>query len=104
MNCWTGTGKIVFVPKITYTQKNVCRAAFLLSVPRARGPCADNIGVIAWGLIAEKVRDMGEGDQIEVRGELQTRTIERPGGKEYRNEIIADQIIFPAAAAAEKVN
>ena len=105
MNTWLGIGKLLYPAKVTYTQTNACRAAFLLAVPRARGPGTDNISIIAWTVEAEKIRDFGDiGDTIAVRGALQTRSIDRPTGTEYRTEVVADSVEFPIKIEMEIIN
>lgn len=91
------SGSILSPPKISYTQKNVCRAAFLLGVPRSRGrdKPEDFFSVIAWGAEAEKIRDYCSTDErLELTGKLQTSSFERGGEKVYRTEIVAEKVFL----------
>ena len=89
------SGSILSPPKISFTQKNICRAAFLLGVPRQRGrdKPEDFFSVICWGAEAEQIRDFcGIGERLELSGHLQTSTFEKNNEKVYRTEIIAEKI------------
>lgn len=96
MNRWAGTGWIKTKIQITYTQTGTCRVSFLLAVPRCRGETGevdDYIPVIAWGRVAEDVRDLADqGARIGIDGHLQTSSWGDP--RKYKTEVVADFLDF----------
>lgn len=95
MNRWNGTGKIKTKIQVAYTQTGTCRVSFLLAVPRCRGETGDvdYIPIIAWGRVAEDVRDLADqGSRLAIDGRLQTTSWGDP--RRYKTEVVAEVMDF----------
>jgi single-strand DNA-binding protein len=89
-------------PEVRYTPNGRAVASFSVSTTRIwTSPEGDKheekewFNVVAWGALAEMVRDhLAQGQQIYIEGRLQTRGWEDSlGRKHYRTEVVAQEII-----------
>lgn len=91
-------GRLTADPEVRYTQSATPVANFRIAVRRVRkqegGPDADFFPIVAWGRLAEVVRDYcGKGRQVAVIGRLQNRSWEGQDGKSYYvTEVIAEEL------------
>ena len=112
MNNWTGSGRLVAEPKVTYTQSEtpLCIARFTLAVnrkyKREGQPDADFISCVAMGKTGESIEKfLHKGTKIEVRGRIQTGNyINRDGNKVYTTDVMVDEWEFAESKAASQQN
>lgn len=102
MNNWTGMGRLVRDPQITYTQgeKSTCIARYTLAVDRKfkreGQPTADYINCVAMGKAGEFVEKyFHKGIKVAVRGHIQTGSYtNKDGQKVYTTDVIIDDQEF----------
>jgi len=91
-------GRLTADPEVRYTQNTTPVANFRIAVRRVRkqegGPDADFFPIVAWGRLAEVVRDYcNKGRQVAVAGRLQNRSWEgQDGNTHYVTEVVAEEI------------
>lgn len=100
-------GRLTADPEIRYTQNTTPVANFRIAVRRIRkqegGPDVDYFPVVAWGRLAEIVRDYcNKGRQVAVVGRLQNRSWEgQDGNTHYVTEVIAEELELLAQPSAQ---
>lgn len=100
-------GRLTADPEVRYTQNTTPVANFRIAVRRIRkqegGPDADFFPIVAWGRLAEVVRDYcGKGRQVAVVGRLQNRSWEgQDGNAHYITEVIAEGLELLAQPSAQ---
>lgn len=101
-------GRLVAEPEVRYTQNGTPVANFRIAVSRIRkqegGPDVDYFPIVAWGRLAEIVRDYcGKGRQVAIIGRLQNRSWEgQDGNTHYVAEIIAEGLELLAQPSMQK--
>jgi len=101
-------GRLTADPEIRYTQNTTPVANFRIAVRRIRkqegGPDVDYFPVVAWGRLAEIVRDYcNKGRQVAVIGRLQTRSWESQDGNiHYVTEVIAEELTLLAQPTGQQ--
>lgn len=101
-------GRLTSNPDVRYTQNQTPVANFRIAVRRIRkqedGPDADFFSVVAWGRIAEIVRDYCQkGRQVAISGRLQNRSWEdRDGNTRYTTEIIVEGLELLAQPSTQQ--
>ena len=103
------TGRLAFDPELRTTQSGVNTCTFRIAVDRnyvqqGEQRKADFFDVVTWRGLAEFVcKYFQKGSMIAVNGSLQTRQYQDKNGNSCtKTEIIADQMSFCGAKAAEK--
>ena len=111
MNNWTGSGRLVAEPKVTYGQgENSGVARFSLAVERRfkrdGQPSADFINCVAFGKSAEFVsKYLHKGTKIIASGRIQTGNYtNRDGQKVYTTDVVVEQMEFAESKAASQQN
>jgi single-strand DNA-binding protein len=100
-------GRLAADPEVRYTQNTTPVANFRIAVRRVRkqegGPDVDYFPVVAWGRLAEIVRDYcNKGRQVAVVGRLQNRSWEgQDGNTHYITEVIAEGLELLAQPSAQ---
>jgi len=100
-------GRLAADPEVRYTQNTTPVANFRIAVRRVRkqegGPDVDYFPVVAWGRLAEIVRDYcNKGRQVADVGRLQNRSWEgQDGNTHYITEVIAEGLELLAQPSAQ---
>ena len=96
INNWTGIGRLTKDPELTFSQSGtgICVANVAINRERNREE-TDFIPVKAFGKLAEIVaQHTAKGDQIGIRGRIQTGSYEKDGRRVYTWEVIAESVQF----------
>ena len=92
-------GRLTAAPELKQTPQGTSVCSFTVAVDRKyksgdERKC-DFLNVVAWRQTAEFVsRYFGKGDAILVDGEIQVRSYDKDGRKQYVTEIVAHEVEF----------
>ena len=108
MNCWTGTGRLTADPEIKTSEKNgkeLTIANFTLAVNRkfkTDGQSADFIRCVAFGKLAEVVRDyFVKGQKMDARGRITTGSYQNKEGQTvYTTSVSIEELEFGESKSA----
>lgn len=89
-------------PELKYTNSGVAVATFSVATPDSWKDQEGNTqertewhNIVAWRKLAEICGEyLKKGKKVYIEGKLQTRTYEKDGVKQYRTEIVADQLVM----------
>ena len=89
-------GRLAKDPEMRSTKTGKAVANFSIAVDRRhKDDGADFFSVIVWDKLAELVKQYcSKGDQIAVRGHIQSRSYEANGQKRTATEVVAEEIKF----------
>jgi len=100
VNRWVGLGNVGKDPDIKSTSGGTLVANFSIATTDRQKDTAGNwqdhtdwTNLVAFGRTAEIVRDyVKKGSKLYVEGKLQTRSWEKDGQKQYRTEVIVNDL------------
>lgn len=92
-------GRLTAEPELKQTQQGTSVCSFTVAVDRkyksGEERKCDFLNVVAWRQTAEFVsRYFGKGDAILVDGEIQVRSYDKDGRKQFVTEIVAHEVGF----------
>lgn len=89
-------GRLTRDPELKYTQDGKAVGNFSIAVTKKfKKDEADFLNCVAWGKTAELIAEyLRKGNQLGVSGSIATSTWEKDGVKQYKTEILVDQITF----------
>lgn len=99
------TGRLTREPESRYTAGNTLMTMINLAVDDGYGDKRKTyfFNCVAWRTTAEYIaRNAHKGDLVAVSGKLQERTWEKDGKKNFRTEIVLDDIVFMSKKKADE--